>query len=57
MRKYAVSITCSWIEEVTADSMDDAVRKAEKKYRTGKGRIPREYVEVQKEYEPWCEIE
>lgn len=57
MRKYAVSITCSWIEEVTADSMDDAVRKAEKKYRTGKGRIPREYVEVSKEYEPWCEIE
>lgn len=46
MAKYMVSVACSWIEVVNAKSMEDAVRKTEKKYRYRHGHIPREYIEV-----------
>ena len=43
---YMVSVACSWLEPVKADSMEEAIKKTEKLYRYGKGRFPREYVEV-----------
>ena len=44
---YMVSITCSWIEPVKANSMKEAIKKAEQKYKYGRGRFPREYVDVE----------
>ena len=43
---YLVSVTCSWLQEVRASSMEEAIEKVEKSYKYGKGRFPREYVEV-----------
>ena len=43
---YWVSVTCSWIKGIKASSMEEAIEKAEKSYKYGKGRFPREYVEV-----------
>lgn len=43
---YWVSVACSWVEPVKAESMEEAIKKTEKLYRYGKGRFPREYVEV-----------
>lgn len=57
MKTYVVSIACSWIEEVRANDMKDAIKKTEKKYRYGKGHFPREYVEVTPTDVDWCEIE
>lgn len=57
MPKYMVSVSCSWVEEVNAKSMEEAVQKAEKKYRYGQGHFPREYVEVSPEEVDWSEIE
>ena len=57
MPKYMVSVKCTWIEEVTANSMEEAVRKTEKKYRDGKGQFPREFVYVSPEIVDWSEIE
>lgn len=53
-----VSVTCSWLELVKASSMEEAIKKAEKLYKYGKGRFPREYVEVSDgNCSYWCEIE
>lgn len=57
MPKYMVSVKCSWVEEVSAKSMEEAVRKAEKKYRDGQGHFPREYLEVSPEAVDWSEVE
>lgn len=55
---YMVSVACSWVEPVKANSMDEAIKKAEKLYKYGKGRFPREYVEVAAENcSYWCQIE
>lgn len=43
---YMVSVSCSWLEPVKASSMEEAIKKTEKLYMYGKGRFPREYVEV-----------
>ena len=55
---YMVSVECSWIETVKASSMQEAINKTEKLYKYGKGRFPREYVEVSDgccSY--WCQVE
>ena len=56
MNRYTISVECSWVEEVKANSEEEAVKKIEKKYRYGKGHFPREYVEVWLEHVTWCEI-
>lgn len=58
MSRYLVSITCTWSEEVKADNIEEAIQKMRQKYKYGKGRFPREYVDVYSyEDDPWCEIE
>ena len=53
-----VSVACSWLEPVKASSMEEAIKKAEKLYKYGKGRFPRKYVEVSDgNCSYWCEIE
>jgi hypothetical protein len=55
---YMVSVACSWLQPVKANSMEEAIRKTEKLYKYGKGRFPREYVEVDDgccSY--WCQVE
>ncbi len=55
---YMVSVACSWLEPVKASSMEEAIRKTEKLYKYGRGRFPREYVEVSPEYcSYWCQVE
>lgn len=54
---YMVSIACSWLTPVKANSMEEAIKKTEKLYKYGKGRFPREYVEVSYGYCDWCQIE
>lgn len=54
---YMVSVVCSWLEPVKANSMEEAIEKAERLYRYGKGRFPREYVEVSDGECDWCQIE
>ena len=49
MNKYWVSISCSWVEQVKANSLEEAIKKTERLYMYGKGRFPREYVEVSEE--------
>ena len=44
---YMVSVTCAWFEPVKASSMQDAIEKTEQKYKYGKGRFPREFVDVE----------
>ena len=46
-KTYIVSVTCSWLEPVKANSMKEAMQKAEQKYKYGKGRFPRECVDVE----------
>lgn len=55
--KYWVSVSCSWLEEVKAATEEEAVRKTQKKYMFGKGRFPREYVEVSAEHIDFCQVE
>lgn len=54
---YMVSIDCSWIEPIKANSIEEAIAKVEKRYKHGKGRFPREYVEVSECCDYWCQIE
>ena len=55
---YWVSVACSWVELVKADSLEEALKKTEKLYKYGKGRFPREYVEVAAEdCSYWCQVE
>lgn len=55
---YMVSVACSWVMPVKANSMEEAIRKTEKLYKYGKGRFPREYVEVAAENcSYWCQVE
>lgn len=55
---YMVSVACSWVEPVKAESMEEALKKTEKLYKYGKGRFPREYVEVAPEScSYWCQVE
>ena len=53
---YMVSVTCSWLEPVRASSMEEAIKKTEKLYKYGKGRFPREYVEVTDDNFNWYQI-
>lgn len=57
MNKYWVSVNCSWVEQVKANSMEEAVKKTEKLYKQGKGRFPREYVEVREENWDFVQVE
>lgn len=43
---FWVTIDVSWSECVVAKNLEEAISLTEKKYRDGKGKIPREYVEV-----------
>lgn len=43
---YWMTVEISWEECVSADSEIEAVKKLLSKYKEGKGRIPREYVDV-----------
>lgn len=45
-----VSVSCSWVEPVKANSMEEAIKKTEKLYKYGNGKFPREYVEVSEDY-------
>ena len=55
---YWVSVACSWVEPVKASSMEEALKKTEQLYKHGKGRFPREYVEVAAEScSYWCQVE
>lgn len=54
---YMVSVVCSWIKPVKASSMEEAIKKVEKSYKYGKGRFPREYVEVSDGNCDWYQIE
>jgi hypothetical protein len=54
---YMVSIDCSWIQPVKANSIEEAIAKTEKLYKYGNGRFPREYVEVSECCDYWCQIE
>ena len=54
---YMVSIACSWIQAVKANSMEEAIKKTEKLYKYGKGRFPREYIEVADGNCDWSQIE
>lgn len=55
---YMVSVDCSWITPVKASSMEEAVKKTEKLYKYGKGRFPREYVEVSNgNCDYYCQVE
>ena len=57
MNKYWVSVECSWVEQVKANSMKEAIEKTEKLYKYGKGRFPREYVEVSEENLDFVQVE
>ena len=55
---YMVSVACSWVTPVKASSMKEAIKKTEQLYKYGKGRFPREYVEVAAENcSYWCQVE
>lgn len=55
---YWVSVACSWVEPVKAESMEEALKKTEALYKYGKGRFPREYVEIAPENcSYWCQVE
>lgn len=55
---YWVSVACSWVTPVKASSMEEAIKKTERLYKYGKGRFPREYVEVAAEdCSYWCQVE
>ncbi len=57
MNKYWVSVTCSWVEQVKANSIEEAIKKTERLYIYGKGRFPREYVEVREENLDFVQVE
>lgn len=46
MAEYWVSVSCSFIQKIKATTPEEAVKKAEKTYKWGRGSFPREYVEV-----------
>ena len=45
-KEYLVSVTCSFTTPVKADSLEEAIEKTKKLYKYGRGRLPREYIEV-----------
>ena len=55
---YMVNVVCSWLESVKASSIEEAIKKTERVYKYGKGKFPREYVEVSDgNCDNWCQIE
>lgn len=48
-QEYWVTVGCAWVESVKADSIDEAIKKMEDKYKYGKAPFPREFVEVSEE--------
>ena len=56
-KTYMVSVECSWLTQVKATSMEEAIKKTEKLYKYGKGRFPREYVEVSDGKCDWYQVE
>lgn len=52
--KFTVAIDIGWIEEVSASNVQEAIKLTEQKYKWGRGRIPREYIEVSEESDILC---
>lgn len=57
MAEYWVGVNCSFIQKIKANTPEEAVKKAEKTYRWGRGQLPREYVEVYLENIDFTQIE
>ena len=54
---YDICVDCCWIESVKANSLEEAIEQTKSRYKDGKGRFPREFVDVY-EYKPYfCQIE
>ena len=47
MQEFEVLVSLNFTEKVKAHTIEEAVKKLEDKYIRGKGRLPREYIEVE----------
>ena len=55
--EYEVSVSLSFRETVKANSAGEAILKMESKYIHGKGRLPREWIEVDIDNNWFCQVE
>ena len=55
-REFEIAVNLNFTEFVKAKTVDEAIKKLEDKYINGKGRLPREYIEIEK-YDSFSQIE
>lgn len=57
IEEFEIAVNLNFVEVVKARTKEEAIKKMENKYVHGKGRLPREYIDVC-EYEPYfCQVE
>ena len=47
MQEFELLVSLNFTEKVKAHTIEEATKKLEDKYIRGKGRLPREYIEVE----------
>ena len=47
MQEFEVLVSLNFTEKVKAYTIEEAIKKLEDKYIYGRGRLPREYIEVE----------
>lgn len=56
-KEYNISVSLNFTETVKANSAGEAILKLESKYIHGKGRLPREWIEVDIDNNWFCQVE
>lgn len=51
-KEFEIEVSLCFTELVKANSVEEAIKKLEYKYIHGKGRLPREFIEID-EYNPY----
>ncbi len=57
LEEFEALVSLNFTEKVKARTMEEAIKKLEDKYIHGKGRLPRDYIEVEEYESGWCQIE
>ena len=59
LEEFEVAVSLNFTEFIKARTVEEAIKKLEDKYIRGKGRLPREYIDitVPDSDNYWCQIE
>lgn len=55
-KEFEIIVSLCFKEPVKANSVEEAIKKLEDKYIHGKGRLPREFIEIDEYEDYFCQI-